>query len=396
MQANGSNRSISSSVGQVAVGQTSSNGPGFVRRIDDTTDTNSTAANDDYESLENPQPRRRLVQGRPSHARVVSDTGSELSSLDDEPAYRPQADDDSDFGGYAKHPPVAMKAPRANLPVVAAAAAVPKYESDASESEGSARSDGDFTMSEIEEDFEVSAEEPESDAFEDSSDDDWGVKSRKRKQTKKAKPTTNKRARASNSGRSSRAGKSQQSSRQRSPEYFSESSESDFYIGKKKPKKAGRKQAKKAKPRQLQDFLGSDSDYGSSDYRNLRQSTRDHTVKNYAEDEGDYPGVDFEDNLDSKPKGKGKGKGVEPLIDEDTGIDAIEMVRDFRLREGAAGQHCNEIGNLEFYIKWKGWSYRHATWDTAEFLKDFKGYKKVENYFKATVLLDYAIRNDPE
>ncbi|ORX72118.1 hypothetical protein DL89DRAFT_274270 [Linderina pennispora] len=72
------------------------------------------------------------------------------------------------------------------------------------------------------------------------------------------------------------------------------------------------------------------------------------------------------------------------------------MVRDFRLREGAAGQHCNEIGNLEFYIKWKGWSYRHATWDTAEFLKDFKGYKKVENYFKATVLLDYAIRNDPE
>ncbi|KAJ1843735.1 ATP-dependent DNA helicase Hrp3, partial [Coemansia sp. RSA 486] len=98
----------------------------------------------------------------------------------------------------------------------------------------------------------------------------------------------------------------------------------------------------------------------------------------------------------SLPKSKAKAKEALPLIDEDTGEDIIEQVRDFRLSEMAESKRLDDIKNIEFFIKWKGWSYRHATWDTATFLKDYKGYKKVENYFKSTVLVDSAIRNDPD
>ncbi|KAI8324130.1 hypothetical protein GQ54DRAFT_84019, partial [Martensiomyces pterosporus] len=420
MQANGISNGSSNGGGGSSTAQ-SINGQlryGSGRRIDDTTDTSSTtpAADDsEYARPAAAQPRRRLVQGRPTHARVVSDTNSELSSVGDA--------SDSDFGDYSKpsHPQVAMKAPRANISVAAqqqqqqqqraAPAPVrPNYAEDSSSSELSAPSDdGEFAMSEMEEDFDESMEEEleGSDAFEDSSDGDWGAKPRKRKPKKPAATKTSKRAKGAAAAKGARA-KSQQnlmqyaaasaqaSRTQRSPEY-SDSEDSDFYIGGKKPKKGGRAKAKKPKAAQAY-FEGSDSEYGSSDYRALRQSTRDHAVKNYAEDEGDYPGVDFEDGMDSpeRPKSKTKTKSVLPLIDEDTGEDVIEQVRDFRLREDAENKSLNSIANLEFYIKWKGWSYRHATWDTAAFLKDFKGYKKVENYFKHTVLLDNAIRTDPD
>ncbi|KAJ1724520.1 ATP-dependent DNA helicase Hrp3 [Coemansia erecta] len=369
--------------------------------------------------------RRRLVQGRPSHGRVVSDTNSDLSSASSDG----QASD-SDFGEYgskgdsAPRPQVAMKTPRAN-PAAAASIAgqqapqqatvrkVSNFIDDDEDDESSVSEmsvvseDADFTMSgvdDIEEDLgsSSSSEAPE----EDSSDGNWGSKARKRKPkkantgktTKRAKGSGRKGSRGGSSANASQHGTPRVAAKARGSEY-SDSDDSDFLGGGKRKAKLKRgARAAPKKPKAVAAFMGgSDSEYGSSDYRSVRQSSRGSGVKSYAEDQGDYPGVDFEDSADEEiePRAKAKPKDAQPLIDEDTGEDIIEQVRDFRLRDSAADAQQDDISNLEFFIKWKGWSYRHATWDTATFLKDYKGYKKVENYFKGTVLVDSAIRGDP-
>jgi chromodomain-helicase-DNA-binding protein 1 len=42
--------------------------------------------------------------------------------------------------------------------------------------------------------------------------------------------------------------------------------------------------------------------------------------------------------------------------------------------------------NVEFLIKWKDWSHLHNTWETFDYLKDFKGIKKVDNYMKKIII----------
>ncbi|KAJ2597286.1 ATP-dependent DNA helicase Hrp3 [Coemansia sp. RSA 1722] len=367
------------------------------------------------------QQRRRLVQGRPSHGRVVSDTNSDLSSEDD----NDKSASDSDFGGYANkganaaRPQVAMKAPRTN-PAVVSASVKPSYTSNNgdgdddeeddlgfSASEMSVVSeDADFTMSGVddndEDDDMDSSSESEAMDDDDPSDDDWGASSRKRKPKKTAVAKKSKRAK----GGIKKGGRSAASTPQygtprsavkRQPAVYSDSDDPDFMDSRAKTKRG--KRAPQRKPKAIPAYMaGSDSEYGSSDYRSVRQSSRGNNIKSYAENEGDYAGVDFEDDIDdeSLPKSKAKAKEALPLIDEDTGEDIIEQVRDFRLSEMAESKRLDDIKNIEFFIKWKGWSYRHATWDTATFLKDYKGYKKVENYFKSTVLVDSAIRNDPD
>lgn len=51
---------------------------------------------------------------------------------------------------------------------------------------------------------------------------------------------------------------------------------------------------------------------------------------------------------------------------------------------------------MEFLIKWKAWSHLHDTWDTYEYLKSFKGFRKVENYVKSYVYDDIYFRKNPE
>ena len=37
---------------------------------------------------------------------------------------------------------------------------------------------------------------------------------------------------------------------------------------------------------------------------------------------------------------------------------------------------------MEFWVKWKRWSYRHCSWDTLNTLSQLGGYKRVLNYCK--------------
>ena len=38
--------------------------------------------------------------------------------------------------------------------------------------------------------------------------------------------------------------------------------------------------------------------------------------------------------------------------------------------------------SMEFWVKWKRWSYRHCSWDTLTTLSQLGGYKRVLNYCK--------------
>ncbi|OLY82401.1 Chromodomain helicase hrp3 [Smittium mucronatum] len=105
---------------------------------------------------------------------------------------------------------------------------------------------------------------------------------------------------------------------------------------------------------------------------------------------------DFSSDESLKAKSKTKTKVVLPTVDEPDAIDVIETVKDFRLKPDAESDDISDIQNLEFYIKWKGWSYQHATWEILDNLRQFKGFKKVENYFKSVVLDEYYFLNDPE
>lgn len=51
--------------------------------------------------------------------------------------------------------------------------------------------------------------------------------------------------------------------------------------------------------------------------------------------------------------------------------------------------------NLRFLVKWQGYSHIHNTWETYEYLKRFKGFKRVENYIKGVWLARQRILNDP-
>ncbi|KAJ2908183.1 hypothetical protein GGI21_003140, partial [Coemansia aciculifera] len=371
MQANGIgslniNGSSSSSSGSPAQdGGASSNGQALafssMPRIDSTSDSNSAengTAHTPPPAPQQEQPRRRLVQGRPTHGRVISDTNSDLSSASDDSV------SDSDFGGYGKaksngRVQVGSKTPRASLPTpmpgaaAAASATVapsknqqapvsrrPNYVENSSSGSGSLSpisDDADFTMSDAEGELDDDEDGAgNSDAFEDSSDGDWGDKTPRKRKTKKPAPASaakgNKRAKGG-SGASSRSGRQHElsaaqfgfakgASKQRSAAYSDSGDDSDFLVSSKKSRKGGvtstasAANAARGKPkkRAVPAYMGgSDSEYGSSDYRNVRQSTRDTVaVKSYADDDAEYPGVDFEDDLDSAAQRSkaqaGKGK----------------------------------------------------------------------------------------
>jgi chromodomain-helicase-DNA-binding protein 1 len=50
---------------------------------------------------------------------------------------------------------------------------------------------------------------------------------------------------------------------------------------------------------------------------------------------------------------------------------------------------------LRFLIKWQNYSHIHNTWETYDYLKRFKGFKRVDNYIKGPWTLRQKVLNDP-
>ncbi|KAI2621231.1 P-loop containing nucleoside triphosphate hydrolase protein [Hypoxylon sp. NC1633] len=63
----------------------------------------------------------------------------------------------------------------------------------------------------------------------------------------------------------------------------------------------------------------------------------------------------------------------------------IEKVVGHRVKDGAEVTQDTTRDDFEYNIKWQGKSYLHNTWDTLETLRGYRGFRKLENYYRRTV-----------
>lgn len=63
----------------------------------------------------------------------------------------------------------------------------------------------------------------------------------------------------------------------------------------------------------------------------------------------------------------------------------IEKVMRHRPKDGVEVSLHSRRQDFEYFIKWQGLSHLHDTWETPETLKDVRGYRRLENYFRKIV-----------
>ncbi|KAG9220710.1 hypothetical protein CCMSSC00406_0003809 [Pleurotus cornucopiae] len=128
----------------------------------------------------------------------------------------------------------------------------------------------------------------------------------------------------------------------------------------------------------------SDSDYGARSKKKkpkrisdseIRVSSRGGRVPNYVDDVQDFEKFEDEDGEATYY--------VDPNV-QFKEEDEIEAVLSHSRDEGREADPDDLwFDNIRFHIKWKNFSHLHNTDETYEFLKRFKGLKRVDNYIKA-------------
>ncbi|KAJ3936533.1 MAG: SNF2 family N-terminal domain-containing protein [Lentinula lateritia] len=152
-----------------------------------------------------------------------------------------------------------------------------------------------------------------------------------------------------------------------------------------KKKKLSTSSAVRRAPVRQASASDSDSDYGSRSKKKkrarpqsdeLRVSSRGGKIPNYFDDVQDFEKFDEEEEPDT-----GYYAGPVQQYQEE---DEIEAVLSHSRDEGReADPEDVWFDNIRFHIKWKNFSHLHNTDETYEFLKRFKGLKRVDNYIKA-------------
>ncbi|KAK4547352.1 hypothetical protein LTR36_001008 [Oleoguttula mirabilis] len=74
---------------------------------------------------------------------------------------------------------------------------------------------------------------------------------------------------------------------------------------------------------------------------------------------------------------------------------AIDQVLNHRLKEGADSTTADKQ-DYEFYIKWQGQAHYHATWEPWSTLSTYKGFRRLENYYRKIVKVDQSLAQDPD
>ena len=106
---------------------------------------------------------------------------------------------------------------------------------------------------------------------------------------------------------------------------------------------------------------------------------------------GAYAESDFEDEGDTDD--------IDPAFTATLVINTgpyIDKVVKHRLIDGSDMDEFTSRDDLEYYIKWTGKSHYHDTWETLASLKEMGsgGLKKMDNYFRRTVVQEKEIRFD--
>lgn len=111
----------------------------------------------------------------------------------------------------------------------------------------------------------------------------------------------------------------------------------------------------------------------------FRVSSRGTSAKFYDEDDQD---LDEEigtpsDSEEERKKKKAKAITLEYDVEEDGwAVEGVHDTQVVKLKQ----EDGSEVEEVQYLIKWKGFSHRHNTWQSLNALKGFKGYRKVENY----------------
>lgn len=64
----------------------------------------------------------------------------------------------------------------------------------------------------------------------------------------------------------------------------------------------------------------------------------------------------------------------------------IDVVLSHRLKDGKSSTEENLTrDDYEYYIKWQGKSHYHATWETTTSLTGYRGFRRLENYYRKVV-----------
>ncbi|CAM9416474.1 unnamed protein product [Bubo scandiacus] len=140
--------------------------------------------------------------------------------------------------------------------------------------------------------------------------------------------------------------------------------------------------------------VSSEDDDDDEDDETPKRQTRRRAAKNVSYKEDD----DFETDSDDLIEMTGEGAD-----EQQDNSETIEKVLDIRLgKKGATGASTTvyateangnpsadfdpekDEGEVQYLIKWKGWSYIHSTWESEESLQQqkVKGLKKLENFKK--------------
>ena len=103
--------------------------------------------------------------------------------------------------------------------------------------------------------------------------------------------------------------------------------------------------------------------------------------------QGGYEESDFEEDEDEAELAA--GYYVADYIDDSP---YVEKVVRHRLREGRELLYDSSRYDFVYFIKWQGKSNLHDTWETIETLRNVRGFRKVENYYRKLVELELDIR----
>lgn len=104
----------------------------------------------------------------------------------------------------------------------------------------------------------------------------------------------------------------------------------------------------------------------------------------YNEDEQDD---EFEESEDEEHPGY-------YYVEENTG-PAIDIVLNHRLKEDVP-EDSEDKRDFEYQIKWQEQAYIHATWEDWNTLSGYKGFRRLENYYRKVVTEDMYHIHDPE
>nr|CDI57192.1 probable CHD1-transcriptional regulator [Melanopsichium pennsylvanicum 4] len=130
----------------------------------------------------------------------------------------------------------------------------------------------------------------------------------------------------------------------------------------------------------------------SADLEASRVSSRNgRRIPNYTDDYADFGDDDpFEDEADVQAQRQALEAGD---MDEEDVIEGI--VGHERHEDRLDDKEDVPTQNLRFIVKWKGYSHLHDTHETYDFLKRYRGFKRVDNYIKSVFMREKALRSDP-